>query len=1298
MLSEEETTTTTTTLIQKSTLPPHTSTSPFESNLEQLTTSKVLDGNNTDTSLTGLTIQTLEDHEEEGSLVEHKEIIPLEGESTGTVDGVIHPLDQTSIVTQQFHENILDQDDEPVMVSSDLITEGKMDTIKQIATDFVKSLSEEALEIVKDKIGTSDQAEEPAATHQETTIIPQITMTLDTDSELTSDDDKHPEVEEVQVPQQFQFQTSFRTHFVAYFDGDSQNVSETALASGAPQDLVSEDHSDHGSPLPEDQQQQQDHHDDNQTHPQDNVDFAQDKSSQLADDASEDIWAGEDAVMLRKSKTTFSVKSSKTDSESVSHSMSHEPDTSSASGAEQFHTAHGSSSRPSSSDVEAMLSAHSGRGSTMTTTTEYETANSHADLSAHSSSYHTAASTLSSKSFSDHSGGHLASVEHSETSDTLIDVSIEHDRDAGTPCGAPSEHELAFDDEEDIDHHDLTKPAAISGLVRSPDMIFNQEEEESRENLTGSVVTISSASDQATVRSNEGNETISKPVPVAEVPEESLMVKSTALTESTSSASSEKAIASFTPQTGSGEILGSMEDLKKDDSPLADQHKPITRIVSFDTSNLESTAPSQSVSPSSKSMAGQKSFESSDFDSRPESELKDFENRPHSISEAMVEGEDDENSSRPGSKISEPEMDYLKKHMDPFQRPVTPEPPETSPSAEGPTAAQTEIAFSTHFTQVIEDEEEYVKLEDTDVPEFKIMTAVEVPENKDEELEVPQHQLIRATKSFESAETASPPPTQNKPLSEMMWPASADLNLEDDQAEPVGKKPIMRNESDEIVEDKTTFESDDVWGEEACEPQELPSAAVASETSPEVIAYPYNPPLDQIIEEEEESEEVGAQLQHLKDLKESLSSTPEFEKMHERLYLKLGEKENSSTSSLQEFETLEQQLHSGTGSRGSLGSADSLELAGPVAVKLPYKKTFSSSRLSTETSSQGSSGSLQEFEQMEDACRAAETLEHKAKHQEVVLSEIEEGHESQISESDSCETLSQGGKSDDSDVLAQRMQQIDEIIRQAQTNVETFQNPRDYMAHIMEASTDSLEAGAQTAGSGGIMVTSTDSLEEKLQSSSNGEDTMKISTDSIELSKKVGAAAAPAVGSSHQQMVASSADPANLMLASTDSLESGSTNTKATASLFSSYGSSTSETFVSEMDQDFRRAAQESAGLGKLMETDEECGLVITTSDSTVTTQQCHVSYGFNVSEVILPEHEGGLASTIERTVEMPAEVTKIQFKGPDAEQRMHEYVQAISGGQNLQEVESIDASGNVVHKTVIQHKIYPENPNQSEL
>merc|ERR1712018_336660 len=99
------------------------------------------------------------------------------------------------------------------------------------------------------------------------------------------------------------------------------------------------------------------------------------------------------------------------------------------------------------------------------------------------------------------------------------------------------------------------------------------------------------------------------------------------------------------------------------------------------------------------------------------------------------------------------------------------------------------------------------------------------------------------------------------------------------------------------------------------------------------------------------------------------------------------------------------------------------------------------------------------------------------------------------------------------------MHQIDEIIRQAQTNVETFDQPQQYLSCIMEASTDSLEATSHKKEQVPSMVTSTDSLEDKLQHSSNGEDLMKISTDSIELGK---------VGKSAEAAAA-------FMIASTDS-------------------------------------------------------------------------------------------------------------------------------------------------------------------
>lgn len=262
------------------------------------------------------------------------------------------------------------------------------------------------------------------------------------------------------------------------------------------------------------------------------------------------------------------------------------------------------------------------------------------------------------------------------------------------------------------------------------------------------------------------------------------------------------------------------------------------------------------------------------------------------------------------------------------------------------------------------------------------------------------------------------------------------------------------------------------------------------------------------------------------------------------------------------------------------------------------------------------------------------------------------------------------------------MNQIDEIIRQAQSNVETFDqgtfdHQQQYLSCIMEASTDSLEATSHKKELIPSMVTSTDSLEDKFQHSSNGEDLMKISTDSIELGK---------TGKS------SEASASTFMIASTDSLESGTTNTKVTTSMFSSYASHTSDTYVSDLEI---KGGYES-GLERLMESADESSTLSSLTQSacpptTVTTSQCVVSYGFNVSEVIMPNEEGGLVSTIERTVEMPAEVTKIQFKGPDAEVKMQEYVQSIAGGKSLQEVESVDASGNVIHKRVIQQRLYPD-------
>ena len=59
-----------------------------------------------------------------------------------------------------------------------------------------------------------------------------------------------------------------------------------------------------------------------------------------------------------------------------------------------------------------------------------------------------------------------------------------------------------------------------------------------------------------------------------------------------------------------------------------------------------------------------------------------------------------------------------------------------------------------------------------------------------------------------------------------------------------------------------------------------------------------------------------------------------------------------------------------------------------------------------------------------------------------------------------------------------------------------------------------------------------------------------------------------------------------------------------------------------------------------------------------------------------------------------------LQEIGIEAEVKMNEYVQSLSiegssDRSSLQEVESVDAAGNVIHKRVINHNVYPEEHHQ---
>ena len=775
---------------------------------------------------------------------------------------------------------------------------------------------------------------------------------------------------------------------------------------------------------------------------------------------------------------------------------------------------------------------------------------------------------------------------------------------------------------------------------------------ESRETLSASVLTISSNSEITILHPHQE----APELKVHDITDDEK--KMLQLSESSSSSASEKAIQSVTPQTGSCDFLSSVEELKKDDSPIppigGSKHAPLPRVVSFETS----------VFFEHSRMREQKSFDS-EFGSRPESELKELESRPHSISESVFSRSSSEDQ-RPMSKedVSDSEMNTLLRVTEPFARPQTPEPPEkvviknTVVFSED-ALQEADMSFSQHFTGVLDEMSEEAEF----VPEIEILTAVELDEGNED-------LIVRS------------PPMVSRPLGVKYWPPSGELNLEDDGAAPLEKQLIFRSESDDYSGDDFPRLGHDAAERDIEDRKKWLESQFDEENGSEGdgFQFMYSQPLDQIAEEEDEHDSVDDGTEReLRKLKESLSSTPDFDNIHIRRHIALrGDKDDVSMSSLQEFERLESEVAlrgSGSESRGSLGSQDSLEVLGSSNGRTntsSYAKLVTKSGTGDDVSIDSHS-SLQEFEKMEAACREAENIERKAKEQEEVLSEIEEGHESQISESDSCETLSEAGKSDNSDDYEQRMFQIDEIIKQAQNNVEMFQEKQrktmeesvdmlpldeilgwtdsrtessfvDKTASVGSADSDSLEGDPVpdlpeefSSYAADVMQSSVDSLELKIkangnkimQTSSDSLDlragNMTLSTDSIELGLPVAfkqglmtESIDSLEGGAHGVTKTNHSPPqqaqyycqggASALITSTDSLESCSNNTRATASMLSSLTSNTSDTLVAELEHDNRTQFSEakkfllSQGEIQLEDSDESISsnILINTSHTTL--------------------------------------------------------------------------------------------------
>uniref|UniRef100_A0A8D8XNT9 Uncharacterized protein n=1 Tax=Cacopsylla melanoneura TaxID=428564 RepID=A0A8D8XNT9_9HEMI len=471
----------------------------------------------------------------------------------------------------------------------------------------------------------------------------------------------------------------------------------------------------------------------------------------------------------------------------------------------------------------------------------------------------------------------------------------------------------------------------------------------------------------------------------------------------------------------------------------------------------------------------------------------------------------------------------------------------------------------------------------------------------------------------------------------------------------------------------------------------------------------------------------------------SLSSTPDFDILAgKKFFMRAGsEQDNVSMSSLQEFERLEQLMALESMKAKSSGSQDSMNSS---------SRSTNSAKKSSNSGGDITSTSLKEFEGLERACIEAEKIEHKARAEELML--IEEGHESLTSESSSCVTITGPVKVEvdsDSENYEQRMFAIDEIIREAQSNVEQFVDIKtesigrgdslEEVARIpdlefdqtdvkpkdseddMVTSTDSLEALSKTALSRKEHTTSNDSLEIK----TNTGDQMSASTDSIEYHLK------QKQDSKNNGFMKDSIEGTLPSLDSHDKLK------------YSEYVEDQSSS--SGRDGDLSSSGKEDAlgEINRIPPPRSEQHLGSTDSMDPTSSTATHATYQYDsdslmsssftsagdntlmssmeqldnvtrtgvwfedgrpyVTEVVEPVSDEDFSHTIHRTVELPPEVHKVTFSGPNAEAALKEYVERFGPGEDVSETQEIDADGNVHIKRVVQRRVVvkPEEISSSE-
>lgn len=509
---------------------------------------------------------------------------------------------------------------------------------------------------------------------------------------------------------------------------------------------------------------------------------------------------------------------------------------------------------------------------------------------------------------------------------------------------------------------------------------------------------------------------------------------------------------------------------------------------------------------------------------------------------------------------------------------------------------------------------------------------------------------------------------------------------------------------------------------------------------PAAVVYGYGielGPLEDIKEEEltdfENSSKIGSMGSQVSQSIGSLgsagsvgiSSTPDYDVLAGKKYFsRSGEHDDISMSSLQEFERLERMVQLESSKNKSSGSQDSLTSSSNSNKKVGSRSGGDDLSLA----------SLKEFEGLESACIEAVKIEKKAKaEEEALLSEIEEGHESQASESESCITISAvgmaKGESEEEDI-DNRMFEIDEIIRQAQANVE--KGPGDFFSTTITAlpppgnKYDSLEEVARVPDldldkpfsfaaqiSNTTLekkpdideetVTSTDSLDLKTQVSKIN----SVGSDSLD-NKSIGTLPKHTATIVSSSMLSKSQES----FKSKDQTETGaewpeytSDNECLTSPIkdISTVSHNTSRTLTSRSEfmlgstDSLEPTSSNATHATYQYETDSVMSSSFTSADSNTMvgdtadfSSRAGVWYDDGkpyVTEVIEPGDDE-FSHVVHRTIEMPPEIYKVTFKGSEADSALEQYIEQFQPGEDMYETKEVGSDGSVHIKRVIQKRV----------